>query len=114
MSGADFIQDILARLLEVAQRDGCFTETMAREVEQQVRRDWAGERVYIAKSAADARLEMSRRNAAIIRDMNNGERVALVARRYKISRRMVYKVWDAYIVTRRVGQGKEFDDERYC
>jgi Mor family transcriptional regulator len=101
MSGADFIQDMLARLLEAAQREGGFTETIAREIEQQMRRDWAGERVYIAKSAADAKLEMSRRNSAIIRDMNNGERVALVARRYRISRRMVYKVWDAYLVARK-------------
>jgi len=97
----DFIRDLIARLGEAIQRDGRFSEELALSIEQQIRRDWGGERVYIAKSGEDARLEMSRRNQCIIRDLNNGERVDLIARRYKISRRMVYKVWDQYLANRK-------------
>lgn len=97
----DFIKELLHRLAEAVQREGAFTDSVAREIEQQIRQDWGGDRVYIAKVGEDAVLEMSRRNAAIMRDLNNGERVAFVARRHNISRRMVYKVWDAYLLQRR-------------
>ncbi|MEW6314643.1 MAG: Mor transcription activator family protein [Pseudomonadota bacterium] len=97
----DFLRDILQRLLEAAQRDGAFTDALARDVEAQIRQEWGGERVYIGKTADDARIEIGRRNAAIIRDLNNGERVALISRRYRISRMMVYKIWDAYVSQRR-------------
>lgn len=99
----DFVRDILQRILEAAQRDGGFTDALAREVEAQIRQDWGGERVYVGKTAEDARIEIGRRNAAILRDLNNGERVGLIARRYRISRRMVYKLWDAYLAQRRQG-----------
>lgn len=97
----DPIRDLLQRLLEAAQRDGGFTDALAREVEAQFRQDWGGDRVYIAKTGEDARLEMNRRNAAIINDLNNGERVAFVSRRHRISRRRVYQIWDAYLASRR-------------
>lgn len=99
--GCDFLRDILQRCIEAAQRDDGFSDEWARDIEAQIRKDWGGERVYIGKTADDARIEISRRNAAIIRDMNSGERVGLIARRHKISRRMVYKLWDAYLLDRR-------------
>jgi len=97
----DFIKDLFTRLNEAVQREGGFSESLAREVAQQLRHDWGGDRVYIAKSGEDAQIEMTRRNQSIIRDLNNGERVGLVANRYKISRPMVYKIWDSYLKSRR-------------
>lgn len=40
------------------------------------------------------------RDATIIEMMNQGEKVAGIARRLKISRAMVYKVWDKYLESR--------------
>ena len=97
----DFIRDMLDRLTEAIQRDGAFSDSLAREIEQQLRHDWAGERIYIARNGADAKIEMTLRNQTIIRDMNNGERVGLIARRHHISRRMVYKVWDQNLANRK-------------
>lgn len=57
-----------------------------------VRRDWGGERPYIAVNGEGARATMSRRDAALLRDWQAGERVALLARRYGISRRRVWQI----------------------
>jgi hypothetical protein len=47
----DLIRDILLRVRE---RDEQFTEQMALQVEEEVRLEWAGERVYISRRKADA------------------------------------------------------------
>lgn len=93
----DFIGDILGRVLDVLSRGASFSADHARAIEQDIRRDWGGDKVYIGKTAEDSRAEISRRNAAILRDMIAGERAGLIARRYGISRRMVYKLWAAYL-----------------
>lgn len=101
MSATDIVTDIISRVLAAYRRDGNLTDDLAREVSRQVHQDWGGVDVYIPKQGEDDRLAIGQRNAAIIRDLNNGERVCLVARRYRISRRMVYKVLDAYVIQRR-------------
>jgi len=60
-------------------------------VPRQIGRDYNGERPYIGKGAEASR-DMSARNRAIIRDWKAGERVALLARRYGISRQHVWRV----------------------
>lgn len=56
-----------------------------------VGREFNGERPYIGKGAEAAR-EMSARNRAIIRDWKAGERVALLARRYGVSRIRIHQI----------------------
>jgi hypothetical protein len=46
----DLIIDILDR---VKRRNEQFTDKMALEIEQEVRKEWAGERVYIGKRKAE-------------------------------------------------------------
>ena len=67
----------------------------------QLQKEWGGDRAYIAKTCEDAKAEMTARDNAIIRDMNKGERVALISTRYCVSRKRVYQIWDAYLLARR-------------
>lgn len=63
-------------------------------VEAQVRRDWGGERPYIAKLGEPSqRRQLERaRDRQIRADYRRGEHVPLLARRYGISERRVYKI----------------------
>lgn len=101
MSNCDFIKDFLQRMQEAIQRSGTFSEELGIELEHQMRRDYGGETVYISKRGDSDKFFISQRNQAIIHDMNAGERVGLIARRYSISRRMVYKIWDDYLIQRK-------------
>ena len=87
----DILQDIYDRLAnQLADRIGLADEV--RDVLCNVRKDWGGERVYIASRAEDARIETSARNRAIIRAHKQGERIPLLARRYGISRQRIWKI----------------------
>lgn len=81
----DIIRDILER---VAVRLPGLRGDVAREIEREIRQHWAGDRHYVAKNGNGAQL----RNCAILRDWRNGERVTLIARRYKISRVQVWRI----------------------
>lgn len=82
----DLIRDILERI--AARLPETLTRELARELEREIRAHWGSDRVYIAKRGAGARA----RNAAILRDWRNGERVALIARRYRLSRMHVWRI----------------------
>lgn len=89
----EFITDIKTRFIREAASLGispataamllaCIDDTVA---------DYAGDRVYIGKGE-EAASEMSARNRAIIRDHKAGERVALLARRYGVSRVRIHQI----------------------
>lgn len=82
----DIVADILDRLA------GTLSPAVRADIEAAIRRDWGGDRPYIARAGESARAVISQRNAAIARDYHRGESIALVARRYGISRRRVYQV----------------------
>lgn len=82
----DLIRDILERV--AARLPGTLTKKLAQEIERETRQHWAGDRPYVAKNGNEA----ASRNCAILRDWRNGERVALIARRYKISRVQVWRI----------------------
>lgn len=89
MTGAmrdDLIRYILERV--AAALPGALSSDIARMIEQETRRYWGGDKIHIAKNGED----LSERNAAIRRDWRNGERTALIARRYKISRSQVWRI----------------------
>ena len=57
-----------------------------------IRQDRGGDRPYIAKAGESAATEMSKRNAAILRDHRAGERATYLARKYGISRKRVHEI----------------------
>jgi Mor family transcriptional regulator len=91
---SEFIDEIRHRIISQAATMGITPETaalIATEVAGSVARDYAGERVYIGKRDEE-QCVMSARNRSIIRDHRSGERVALLSRRYGISRKRVYEI----------------------
>ena len=88
MHYADFLSDVLHRILEHVE----LAPDKASRIEQEGRRDWGGERPYIAKSGEQSRDERSRRNAWICECYRRGERVALLARRFGVGERAIRKI----------------------
>lgn len=88
---SDIITDILARVEEVLPGRKDARKYLDR-IEADIRRDWGGDRPYIARAGESAILEMSKRNAAILRDHRAGERATYLARKYGISRKRVHEI----------------------
>lgn len=87
----DIIRDILERIAKAVEGGG-FTDQIAEQIERQIRQDWGGDRPYIPKTGETSQTEMSRRNAAILRDWQAGERAPAIARKYGISRARVWQI----------------------
>lgn len=85
----DPITDLCRRLSE---RLGAPLAPDIDAVAAEVRRDWGGERPYIARNGEGDPGAMERRNRAILREWRGGERVAYLARRYGISRQRVWQI----------------------
>ena len=91
---SEFVADAAERIVTIARALGVSTEVagkIANEWQGGVIADWGGERPYIGKLAA-AEAKMSQRDRAIYRDWKAGERVAALARKYRISRSRVYSI----------------------
>lgn len=96
-------QDALKRLAEVPVCDDILEYTLAcvlalaprtsaaikAAVEAQVRETFGGDEVFIARGAAQQRRE---RDEQIKRDYLAGERLELLERRYKLSRRRIFQI----------------------
>lgn len=81
----DIVRDILDRVAGAPNRP-------LEDLEQEIRRDYGGERVYVPKDGDKAQTEISMRNAAIRADYRRGESIALLIRRYRISRQRVHQI----------------------
>lgn len=91
---SEFLADASERLIHAMRTLGIGHEVagmVAAEWQASVVRDWGGERPYIGKQAA-AVVEMSRRDAAICREWQAGERMEALSRKYKISRQRIYLI----------------------
>lgn len=91
---SEFLADASERLIQSMRAMGISQQVagmVAAEWLANVTRDWGGERPYIGKQAT-ASVEMSRRDAAIRRDWQAGERVEAISRKYKISRQHTYRI----------------------
>jgi Mor family transcriptional regulator len=95
----DLIDDVLDAVLQLApafcaalveHRDQL--QALALKVSEQKHREYAGDRVYIPSTTETARRERSSRNAAILRDHQNGERMMLLERRYNLSKQAIWKI----------------------
>lgn len=83
------VRQAIARSLIDSGIDNDLAETAASAAIQSVQSEFAGDRVYIAKSKE---LELKARNRAIIRDWRAGERVPLLSRRYGVSIRHIRRI----------------------
>ncbi|MDH1900887.1 Mor transcription activator family protein [Comamonas aquatica] len=91
---SEFLADASERLIHTMRALGISQQVagmVAAEWQASVTRDWGGERPYIGKQAAAA-VEMSRRDAAICRDWQAGERMGALSRKYQISRQRIYLI----------------------
>lgn len=82
----DIVADILRR---VAALTPGFTAALALQIDRDVREMWGRDRCYIARRAGEG---TSERNAKIRRDHRNGERTALLCRRYGLTRQAIHKI----------------------
>lgn len=73
---------IRAILLRVRERDEQFTEQMALQIEEEVRSEWAGERVYIGKRRAEL-ARAAHKQGASAKDLQE---------RFGIKRRWAYQI----------------------
>lgn len=90
MPDIDFIHDVFDRI--DAALDKPLPRATRRKLETELRTEWAGDRVYIGQDTDVSRIFMSMRDRCICRDHHRGESVALIARRYGISRQRVYQI----------------------
>lgn len=88
----DIVRDILDRVRTAFREEGGFSDDLMQQVEAQIRADWGGDRPYITKAGESEKQAISARNAAILRDWSNGERVPLIARKYGVSRVRVWNI----------------------
>jgi Mor family transcriptional regulator len=83
---SDILEDLKIRLIAIG-----FKDPKIDCVIMEIRKDWRGERPYISdKNDADNKIR--ERNRSIIREYKNGESVALLVRRYGISRQRIYAI----------------------
>lgn len=82
----DIIEDMLSLVVSMAPG---FTAELAKRADKQIRDKWAGDRPYIAKRSGEG---SSQRNSQIKADYLKGERIALLERRYKISRARIWQI----------------------
>jgi Mor family transcriptional regulator len=87
----DLIADILDRI-----RASCAPKVAEKidlaKIEAEVRRDWGGERPYIAKEGEDARRRMSQRDQRIRAQHRRGDHVPLLSRRWGLSERQIRRI----------------------
>jgi Mor family transcriptional regulator len=83
---SDILEDLRQRLSLLG-----FVDPQIDRVVMDIRRDWAGERPYIGvRYEADRKI--SERNRSIIRDFKAGESIALLVRRYSLSRQRIWQI----------------------
>lgn len=86
----DIVADILQRAAKLTQKSGvALSDKDLAELDREVRLDWGGDRPFIAKRAGEGH---SQRNSRIMRDYLNGERLALLQRRYELTPRRILQI----------------------
>ena len=89
MAETDFVTDILHRILPRHTRVARKTRD---KIEREIRRDFGGDRFYIAKTGESAQAEITERNWRIYRQYRSGEHIALLARRWQMSERRIRQI----------------------
>lgn len=82
----DFVSDVLAIVGELV--PGARADVL-RRADAQIRERWGGDRPYIARRVGEGRSE---RNAAIRREFQRGDSLALLERRHGLCRRQLLRI----------------------
>ena len=82
----DIICDVLSRVIAMAPG---FSPALAEQIDRDTRQVWGGDRPYISSRKGAG---SSSRNDQIKRDYQNGERVALLERRYGLSGQQIRNI----------------------
>lgn len=85
----DIVRDVLHRVIA---RIGDVPANIPLEVEAEIRRDWGGDRPYIAKAGEAGRVQRSLREGAIRAEHQRGVHVNALARKWDISIRQVQRI----------------------
>lgn len=85
----DIVRDILQR---VVARLGDVPANIPLEVEAEIRRDWGGDRPYIAKAGEAGKVQRSQRETAIRAEHQRGVHVNALARKWGIGIRQVQRI----------------------
>lgn len=83
------MSDVLRRVTELLPG---LTPSAAARIEAEVRKDWGGDRPYIAKLGEVGRVMQSGRDEQIRHDSRKGAHPKLLARRYGISTRRIRQI----------------------
>lgn len=84
----DIVADVLQR---IAIRAKLPADVLA-EIDREIRKDWGGERPYIAKGGERERLQRSVREMTIRAEHRRGDHVGLLARRWGYSVRRIQQI----------------------
>lgn len=82
----DIVRDLLAMAIDASRRDGAFTDATAMKIERQIRQDYGGESIYIARS----RREPSDREA-VTRAYLDGRPIDEMRGTFGVSRATIYR-----------------------
>lgn len=85
----DIVSDILARVKAIVPG---VTSVTFREIEADVRHQWGGERLYVAKVGECGRVAQSQRDQAICAQARRGDHVKLLARRHRLSEKRIRQI----------------------
>ena len=85
----DIVRDVLQR---VVARIGDVPANIPLEVEAEIRRDWGGDRPYIAKAGEAGRVLRQRRETAIREEHRRGVHPNALARKWGISIRHIQRI----------------------
>ena len=86
----DIVSDLLRRVVECANQDGGFSESLALHIERQVRQEWGGSRPYIQHDKESMRIE---RDDKILADFAAGQRdTRMLSNRYGLSERQIRNI----------------------
>jgi len=88
----DIVLDILERIRAHLQGGGAFDDGARQQLDAEIRADWGGERCYIAKQGESNAIAIIRRDVEMRRAFRAGASVSVVARRFQVSRKTVYRV----------------------
>lgn len=84
-SATDIISDLLSQVLAMAPQ---FSAALAAQIERDAREKWGGDRVYVQRKGGT----LSHRNAAIKREHQAGERIALLSRRHGLGASRLWEI----------------------
>lgn len=85
----DILEDVIQRV--IARWEAAPANELM-QLEEELRRDWGGDRPYIAKQGESGRVERSRREEAIRAEHRHGERPGLLARKWGLSPRRIQQI----------------------